>query len=99
MSQAINLAQLAEQIAQLAAAVAEQARKPDPPMPIRQLPQRTLLTVEEAAEYLGIGRTTAFKLIENGELQSVTIGRLRRVPVSAADEYAASLVEQQRKSA
>ncbi|MFJ8912355.1 helix-turn-helix domain-containing protein [Amycolatopsis sp. NPDC102389] len=99
MSQAINLAQLAEQIAQLAAAVAEQARMPDPPTPIRPLPQRTLLTVEEASEYLGIGRTTAFKLIDSGELQSVTIGRLRRIPVSAADEYAASLIERQCKSA
>lgn len=99
MSQAINLAQLAEQIAQLATAVAEQARKPDSPTPIRPLPLRTLLTVEEAADYLGIGRTTTFKLIDSGELQSVTIGRLRRVPVSAADEYAASLIERQCKSA
>jgi excisionase family DNA binding protein len=54
-------------------------------------PDRVLLTVEEAAKRLQIGRTTAWGLVKNGELGSVQIGRLRRVPSSAVDAYAASL--------
>jgi excisionase family DNA binding protein len=51
-----------------------------------------LLTVEEAAEQLHIGRTTARGLVKSGELHSVQIGRLRRVPASAVDAYAARLL-------
>lgn len=54
-------------------------------------PDRVLLTVEEAAKRLHIGRTTAWGLVKNGELHSVQIGRLRRVPSSAVDAYAARL--------
>jgi excisionase family DNA binding protein len=54
-------------------------------------PEQVLLTVEEAAERLRVGRTTAWSLVKNGELQSVQIGRLRRVPSSAVDNYAAQL--------
>lgn len=43
---------------------------------------RLLLTVEEAAEMLGIGRTLAYALVSAGELPSVTLGRLRRIPVA-----------------
>lgn len=52
---------------------------------------RTLLTVEEAAERLSIGRTAVFALLKAGELDSVQIGRLRRVPVEAVDAYVARL--------
>jgi excisionase family DNA binding protein len=43
-----------------------------------------LLTVEEAARRLRIGRTTCFRLLA-GELESVTVGRLRRVPAGQGD--------------
>ncbi|CAL9479215.1 excisionase family DNA-binding protein [Streptomyces fradiae] len=46
-----------------------------------------LLTVEEAARRLRIGRTLCFRLIATGELESVPIGRLRRVPAAAIPEY------------
>jgi excisionase family DNA binding protein len=46
-----------------------------------------LLTVEEAARRLRIGRTLCFRLIGTGELESVPIGRLRRVPAAAIPEY------------
>ncbi|MFF3345673.1 excisionase family DNA-binding protein [Streptomyces sp. NPDC002779] len=52
------------------------------------LPAPVLLTVEEAARCLRIGRTTCFALIRSGELESLLIGGLRRVP---ADEPAAYL--------
>lgn len=67
-----------------------------PPAPEpRRLPTRVLLTVEEAAEQLRIGRTVAWRLVSSGELQSVQIGRLRRVPATAVSEYAAHLIAHQ----
>jgi len=42
-----------------------------------------LLTVEEAARRLGLGRTTVYGLIRDGELHSVRIGRARRIPAEA----------------
>lgn len=52
---------------------------------------RIMLTVEQAAAVLGIGRTTMFALIKSGDVESVLIGRLRRVPADAIDAYTASL--------
>lgn len=48
---------------------------------------KLLLTVEEAAEQLGIGRTLAYALVKDGEIESVRIGRLRRIPVAALGRY------------
>lgn len=56
------------------------------------MPQRVLLTVEEAGERLGIGKTKAYSLVKSGALDSVLIGRLRRVHVDSINEYAARLV-------
>jgi excisionase family DNA binding protein len=53
--------------------------------------EKVLLTIEEAAECLSIGRTVAYSLVAKGELESVTIGRSRRVPVQALDAYVAAL--------
>ncbi|OHV44899.1 helix-turn-helix domain-containing protein [Pseudofrankia sp. BMG5.36] len=52
---------------------------------------KLLLTVEEAADALGIGRTTTFALIRQGALASVRIGRLRRVRTADLATYTASL--------
>lgn len=46
-------------------------------------PTLALLTVEEAARRLGIGRTVCYRLISSGELESVRVGQLRRVPADA----------------
>ena len=48
---------------------------------------KLLLTVEEAADQLGIGRTLAFALVKDGEIESVRIGRLRRIPADALGRY------------
>ncbi|MEV8326766.1 helix-turn-helix domain-containing protein [Kitasatospora sp. NPDC056731] len=53
-------------------------------------PSRVALTVEEAARRLGVGRTTMYALVASGEVPSVTIGRLRRVPAEALKEYVAA---------
>ncbi len=63
------------------------------PEPRTATPQdRVLLTVEDAAKRLHIGRTTAWGLVKSGELPSVQIGRLRRVPASAVNAYATRLL-------
>lgn len=54
-----------------------------------------LLTIEQAAERLQIGRTFAYGLIQRGELVSVKLGRARRVPIKALDEYVARLAAEQ----
>lgn len=48
---------------------------------------KLLLTVEEAADRLGIGRTLAYALVKSGEIESVQIGRLRRVPPESLDTF------------
>ncbi len=53
--------------------------------------EKFLLTVEEAAERPSIGRTKAYELVAKGELESVTIGRCRRVPVQALEPFVAAL--------
>jgi excisionase family DNA binding protein len=51
-----------------------------------------LLRVEEAAEWLGLGRTKAYELVFTGALPSVTIGRSRRVPLTALEAFVERLV-------
>lgn len=58
--------------------------------PIAETP--VLLTVEEAAKLLRIGRTTMYSLISSGAVESVTIGTLRRVPAEALPRYVATLL-------
>ena len=42
-----------------------------------------VLTLEEAAEYLGVGRSTTYELVRTSHLRAVRIGRLLRLPASA----------------
>ena len=46
-----------------------------------------VLTIEQAAQQLGIGRTLMYALVSSGEVESVTIGRLRRIPAECITEY------------
>src|SRR5262249_9576964 len=48
---------------------------------------RVLLTVEEAASALGLGRTYVWQLVMRSELCSVKVGRKRRVPVAALHDF------------
>ena len=52
-----------------------------------------LLTVEEGARRLHLSRTVIFELLRRGELESISIGRSRRIPVQALEAY----VERQRE--
>jgi excisionase family DNA binding protein len=51
--------------------------------------------VAEAAARLGLGTTKTKKLIAAGELTGVTIGRRRKVPISAIEAYIKSLQGEQ----
>jgi excisionase family DNA binding protein len=51
-----------------------------------------LVTPEEAARRLSIGRTTVYELMSSGDLQSVNIGRCRRVPVSSLSLFVTRLI-------
>lgn len=52
---------------------------------------RLLLTPEEAAETIGVSRSKIYELLRRGAIPSVKIGALRRVPLSALEQYVESL--------
>jgi excisionase family DNA binding protein len=43
-----------------------------------------VLTIDQAAERLGVGRTIMYALVSSGAVESVKIGRLRRLPGKGA---------------
>lgn len=45
------------------------------------------LTVEQVAKRLYVGRSTAYNMVNSGEIQSVHFGRLIRVPANALEQY------------
>jgi excisionase family DNA binding protein len=50
-----------------------------------------LLTIEEAAELLRLGRTRTYQLVMGGRIPSVTIGRRRLVPREDLEVFVYSL--------
>ena len=48
------------------------------------------LSVDDAAAAIGIGRTSTWGLVKTGRLRSIKVGKSRRVPVGAIDEFIAS---------
>lgn len=49
--------------------------------------QPLLYTLEQVADQLHVGRTTVFKLLRDGDLPSMTIGRRRLVPAAGLVRY------------
>lgn len=49
--------------------------------------ERLMLTVDEVAEVLGVGRSAVYDLMRLRKLASVKIGRSRRVQVEALRDY------------
>ena len=47
------------------------------------------LSVQEAAKRLGVSRSTAWRMVQSGELRSVRAGKRVIVPVSATNDYLA----------
>ena len=58
-------------------------------------PAPLLLSVEEAAAQLRIGRSRMFDLIRRGEVLSVKVGGSRRVPYDSVKAYVDRLVSKQ----
>lgn len=52
-------------------------------------PTLVALTVAEAARRVGIGRTKMYEYVSSGEIPSVKIGSLRRIPAEAVNEFLA----------
>ena len=63
----------------------------DPTSPVVNLTfqadDRLLLTVVEAARRLEISRSLLYELIAVGEIESIHVGRLRRIPADALTDY------------
>ena len=55
----------------------------------------SLLTIKQVAARLAIGRTTVYELIAKEELKTVRIGRARRVPESALEQWIAQQLDEQ----
>ncbi len=50
-----------------------------------------LLTVAQVARRLGLSKVTIYELLNKGLIESVHIGRSRRIPTDAVDDYIARL--------
>ena len=59
-----------------------------------QTGERLLLTVEEVAGRLNIGRTLVWQLVWEGALPSLRLGRCVRIPVRALEAWIAERTEQ-----
>ena len=59
------------------------------PQPLRRVmaADRLLLTPEEAADVLRVGRTTVYALMKSGDLHSVHIGRSCRISRAELERY------------
>jgi len=64
-----------------------------PAAPSRKGPS-THLSIDEAAEALGVGRSRVYELLAAGQLSSVRLGRRRWVTRASVDALLAASVEQ-----
>jgi excisionase family DNA binding protein len=53
--------------------------------------KKLLYKPENAGEQIDMGRTAIYALVKSGELRSVKIGRSRRIPADALEEYVEKL--------
>ena len=49
--------------------------------------QRLLLTIPEVASRLGLGRSLVYQLVMKGQINSIKVGRARRVPVTELELF------------
>ena len=59
----------------------------------QNLTPKLLLTMEEAAQMLSLGRTYFYDLVMRNQIASVKIGRKRRVPIVALQAYVDRLMQ------
>jgi excisionase family DNA binding protein len=51
------------------------------------VPMKLLLTISEATQVLAISRSKLYELLNSGHLQSVHIGRSRRIRMTDLEEF------------
>ena len=56
--------------------------------------EKLLLRPEEVAELTGLGRTKIYHLLAQGDIESVTCGRRRLIPVAAVEAFVTHLREE-----
>jgi len=56
---------------------------------VSSAPVKLLLTIPETSAALGLGRSAVYELVLLGEIPSVKIGRARRVPFKALEDFVA----------
>lgn len=52
-----------------------------------------LLTVSQAADFIGAGKSTAWRMVQRGELPSVKFGGSRRIPRAWLERWVEALME------
>lgn len=57
-------------------------------------PRTRLMTVQEVADELAISRWSVYRLIWDGRVQSVQLGRCRRIVRQSLDDYLAELIQE-----
>ena len=57
----------------------------------KELPERRTYTVDDIAQILGIGRTSAYILVKEGHFKIVRIGNAIRISKRSFDEWLDSL--------
>jgi excisionase family DNA binding protein len=66
------------------------------PIVSSSLTTKLLLTVNEAAEALSLGRSAMYALLLSGEVPSIKIGRVRRVPLYGLEAFVHRHVTEER---
>ncbi|WP_306204922.1 helix-turn-helix domain-containing protein [Actinoplanes sp. RD1] len=64
-------------------------------MSVQAKVELVLLRPEQAAEALSMGRTVVYGLMRSGQLRSVKVGGLRRIPATALAEFVRQLEQEQ----
>lgn len=60
-----------------------------------QIEPKLLLTVSEAAQRLSLGRSFVYQLVMKGKIHSIKIGRSRRIPVGALEQFITQQMEEE----
>jgi excisionase family DNA binding protein len=60
---------------------------------------KLLVSIDEGCEVVGVKRSKMYELLATGEIESVKIGKSRRIPVDALEEYVSRLRSEAREYA
>ncbi|MDP9366176.1 MAG: helix-turn-helix domain-containing protein [Chloroflexota bacterium] len=61
--------------------------------------EQLLVRPEEGARVIDVSRATIYKMLSRGEIESVTIGRSRRIPAAALRSWVDARVREQKGGA